>query len=128
LKSPVHVELVNVFIGLEDSLGCPVGEMIDCRKAYLSAQGEKEWNLIYKKDIRGHRHFAVEFEKVLGYLHKVLGHMSWFGTCGLSFQGCDVLSPDLVGCYDIVDSHWAVPDLVALDDPFEVFHRWVSKV
>jgi hypothetical protein len=95
-ESPIQIKLVNVFISFEDRLGCAIGEVVDCCEAYLSAQCEKEWNLVYKEDVRCQRHFMMEFEKVFWYPHKVPGHMSWFLACGLSFQGCDVFSPDFV--------------------------------
>ena len=69
----------------------------------------------------------MEFEKVLGNFDKVPGHMSWLTSCGLSVEGCGVLSPYLMGSDDVLYHHWAVLDLVALDYPLEVFDRWVSK-
>ena len=78
VESPIQVEFMIFFIGFKNRLDCLIGEVIDCCKTYLSAQGEKEWNLIYEKDVRCQCHFAMEFEKVFGNLDKVLGHMSWF--------------------------------------------------
>jgi hypothetical protein len=48
-------------------------------------------------------------------------------TCGLSFEGCYVLAPYIVGSGDILYRYWAVLNLVALDDPLEVFDRRVTK-
>ena len=48
-------------------------------------------------------------------------------TCGLSFEGCYVLAPYIVGSGDVLYRHWAVLNLVALDDPLEVFDRRVTK-
>jgi hypothetical protein len=48
-------------------------------------------------------------------------------ACGLSFEGCYVLAPYLVGSDDVLYRHWAVLDLIALDDPLEIFSRGVTK-
>ena len=122
MESPIQVELMNFFVSFKNRLDCSVGEVIDCCESDLSAQCEKEQYLVHEEDIRCQCHVTMEFEKVIGYLAKVLCHMSGFRACGLSSEGCDIFSPDLVGCDDVVDSYWAVLDLVALDDSFEVLH------
>ena len=128
VESPIQIVLMDVLISLKNCLGCSVGEVIDCCEVDLSAQGEKEWNLVYKEDVRCQRHFAMEFEEVLGHLHKILGHMSCFRACGLSFEGSYVFAPYFIGRDNVVNGNWAVLDLTALDNPFEVFHGRVSMV
>ena len=122
MKSPIEVELMNFFISLIDRLGCSVGEMVDCGKGYLPTKRQEERYLIHKEYIGSHNNVLMEFEKVTRYLNKVLGHMSWGSTCGLSFEGSDIFAPNLVGVNNVVDSNGTVFYLTALDNPFEILH------
>jgi hypothetical protein len=48
-------------------------------------------------------------------------------ACGLSFQGCYVLAPYFVVIDDVLYLHWEFLDLIALDNPLEIFNRGVVK-
>ena len=127
MEAPVEIELVYLVMGLVNSLDCSVSEMVHGCEAYLSTVGQKEWYLVDKEYVCRESHVVMEFEQVLGNLDKVPCHMSGLTSCGLSFEGCDVLSPYLMGSDDVLYGHWAVLDLVALDNPLEIFDRRVSK-
>jgi hypothetical protein len=122
MKAPVQIEPVDFFVCFEDGLDRSVGEVIDCGETYLSAVREKEWDLINKENVRCQSNITMEVEYFFGDLDKVPGHMSGFRSCGLSFEGCDIFSPDFVSCDDVVYSNRAVLNLVAADDPCEIFH------
>ncbi len=122
MKSAAEIELVYLFVCLVYCLDCSVGEVVDCGEANLSAVREKEWDLVNKENVRCQCHITMEVEYFFGDLNKVPGHMSWFRSCGLSFEGCDIFSPDFVSCDDVVYSNRAVLNLVAADDPCEIFH------
>ena len=51
MKAPAQIEPVDFFVSFEDGLDRSVGEVINCREAYLSTQGKKERYLINEKDI-----------------------------------------------------------------------------
>ena len=127
MKSAVEIEFVYLFVRFEDSLDGSVSKVIDGGETYFSTESEKKWDLVDKEYVRGHGHVAMKFEKVGWYLDKIPCHMSGFDACGLSFESCNVLTPYLVGSDEVFDRHWAVLNLVALEYPFEIFNRRVSK-
>jgi hypothetical protein len=122
MKSSIQVELVDFFVGLKYRLDCSVGEVVNCCEADLSAERQEEWYLIYEEDVRRHGNLAMEFEKVFRNLNKILGHMSCFRACGLSFECGYIFAPYFIGRDNVVNGYWTVFDLTALDNPFEVFH------
>jgi hypothetical protein len=128
VKAPIEIKNVDFFKSLEDSCHSSVGQMVHCREADFAAEGEEERYLVDKKDICGHCHFSVKFQKVSWYLYKVPRNMSGLCPRRLALDGRDVFAPYFVGGKDVINCDWAIFNLIALDYPLVVLHGRVTEV
>ena len=127
VKTACIVETVDFLVGFENSLDSSVRQMVHRSETNLSTVRQKEWYLVDKGYVGCQCDVPMEFEDAVRHLNKIRCPMSWFSTCGFSFQGCYVFAPNFMGCDDVLYRHRAVLDLVTLNDPFEILCGRVSK-
>lgn len=101
--------------------------MIDHSETDFPTQSQKERNFVHEEDIHRQIYFTVEFQVLLWDFHDVPNHRNGGSARGFTFQGSNVLTPDLHGDIDVLNSDGAVLNLVAAHYPLEVFPRWVIQ-
>ena len=92
-EATVEIKLVDLSKCLVNSLDLSVGQVVHGSETDIATKRDKEGNLIHEEYVARQEDIFVKLQEVLGDFQKVPGHMDRLGSCGLSFERRDVLTP-----------------------------------